>query len=328
MIEQAVILAAGRGTRLGPLTQDRPKSMLPVLGQPIAAHVLGTMADAGVRRFVIVVGQDDGGMRAYFERAALPGVEIRFAVQARATGTVDALTLAAPHLDGPFLLSSVDNLTSAAHVRRLISRFAAGPDAIAALSLLPASPEQIQRSAGVVIAGDWITAIEEKPEQPPSPWAAIMIYAFSHDYLDYLGRVPVSSRGEREIVSGIQAALAEGRRVSYVTTDRRLHLTRERDLLEINVTLLRENGELHVHSDLPASVQLLAPARIDPEVSVGIGARLGPNVYLESGAIVGAGASVANSLILAGGAVAPGETCDGMIVAGSTRVVVAAPETE
>ncbi|MEL7672847.1 MAG: sugar phosphate nucleotidyltransferase [Chloroflexota bacterium] len=328
MIEQAVILAAGRGTRLGPLTQDRPKSMLPVLGQPIAAHVLGTMADAGVRRFVIVVGPDDGGMRAYFERAALPGVDIRFAVQERATGTVDALTLAAPQLDGPFLLSSVDNLTSAAHVRRLIARYAADPDAIATLSLLPATPEQIRRSAGVALDGDWITVIEEKPEQPPSPWAAIMIYAFSHDYLGYLARVPISSRGEREIVSGIQAALAEGRRVSYVSTDRRLHLTRERDLLEINVALLREKGALRVHGDLPGSVQLLAPARIDPEVSVGAGARIGPNVYLESGAVVGAGASVANSLILAGGVVAPGETCDGMIVDARARGAVAAPETE
>ncbi|MCC6800636.1 MAG: NTP transferase domain-containing protein, partial [Anaerolineae bacterium] len=304
------------------------KSMLPVLGQPIAAHVLGTMAEAGVRRFVIVVGPDDGGMRAYFERVAPPGVDIRFAVQERATGTVDALTLAAPQLDGPFLLSSVDNLTSAAHVRRLIARFAADQDAITTLSLLPATSEQIRRSAGVVIDGEWITAIEEKPEHPPSPWAAIMIYAFSHDYLSYLARVPVSLRGEREIVSGIQAALAEGRRVSYVTTDRRLHLTRERDLLAINLALLAENGALRVPDNLPASVQLLAPARIDPGVSVGAGARIGPNVYLESGAIVGAGATVANSLILAGGVVAPGETCDGIIVDSRARVVVALPETE
>ena len=56
MIEQAVILAAGRGTRLGPLTNERPKSMLPILGKPIVAHVLGDMAEAGVRRFVLVVG--------------------------------------------------------------------------------------------------------------------------------------------------------------------------------------------------------------------------------------------------------------------------------
>lgn len=328
MIEQAVILAAGRGTRLGPLTQDRPKSMLPVLGQPIAAHVLGTMAEAGVRRFVIVVGPDDGGMRTYFARAAPPGADIRFAVQERATGTVDALTLAAPQLDGPFLLSSVDNLTSAAHVRRLIARYAAAPDAITTLSLLPATPEQIRRSAGVAIDGEWITAIEEKPQQPPSPWAAIMIYAFSHDYLGYLARVPVSSRGEREIVSGIQAALAEGRRVSFVTTDRRLHLTREQDLLAINLALLGENGALHVPDDLPASVQLLAPARIDPGVSVGAGARIGPNAYLESGAVVGASATVANSLILAGGIVAPGENCDGMIVDARTRVAVTQSETE
>jgi len=326
LIEQAVILAAGRGTRLGPLTRTRPKSMLPVLGQPIAAHVLGTMAEAGVRRFVIVVGPDDGGMRAYFEQPPLPGVAIRFAVQESATGTVDALTLAAPDLDGPFVLSSVDNLTSAAHVRRLIDRHAADPDAIATLSLLPAAPDQIRRSAGVVIDGDWITGIEEKPAISPSPWAAIMLYAFSHDYLSYLAHVPISARGEREIVSGIQAALAAGRRVSYVTTDHRLHLTREQDLLAINMTLLSENGALQIHSALPASVQLLAPVRIDPGVSVEDGARLGPNVYLEAGAQIGANAAVRDSLVLAGGIVAPGEACAGMIIDRGVRVPVSSAE--
>lgn len=326
MIEQAVILAAGRGTRLGPLTHERPKSMLPILGKPIVARVLGDMADAGVRRFVIVVGPDDGGMRAHFEQAALPGLDIRFAVQERATGTVDALTLAAPHLDGPFLLSAVDNITSADHVRRVIARYSANPDVIVTLSLLPASPEQIRRSAGVVIEGDWITAIEEKPEHPPSPWAAIMLYAFSHDYLRYLPGVPVSSRGEREIVSGIQAALAEGRRISYVTLQRRMHLTREQDLLAINLALLSENGAAQTYSDLPASVQLIAPVRIDSNVTVGEGARIGPNVYLESGAVVGEGAAIANSLVLAGGEVLPGEHCEGTIIDRRVRVPIALPE--
>lgn len=326
MIEQAVILAAGRGTRLGPLTNERPKSMLPILGKPIVAHVLGDMSEAGVRRFVLVVGPDDGGMRAYFEQAAPPGLDIRFAVQERATGTVDALTLAAPHLDGPFLLSAVDNVTSAEHVRGVIARYAANPDVIVTLSLLPASPEQIRRSAGVVIEGDWITAIEEKPEHPPSPWAAIMLYAFSHDYLDYLAGVPVSQRGEREIVSGIQAALADGRRISYVTLQRRLHLTRERDLLAINLALLSENGAAQAHSDLPASVQLIAPVRIDPNVRVGDGARIGPNVYLEQGASIGASATVTNSLVLAGGAVQPGERCEETIVDRNVRVPVPLPD--
>lgn len=326
MIQQAVILAAGRGTRLGPLTNERPKSMLPILGKPIVARVLDDMAAAGVRRFVIVVAPDDGGMRAYFERAVRPDLDIHFAVQPRATGTVDALTLAAPHLDGPFLLSAVDNITSAEHVRRLIARHSADADAIATLSLLPAAAEQIRRSAGVVIDGEWITAIEEKPENPPSPWAAIMLYAFSQDYLGYLAAVPVSARGEREIVSGIQAALAAGRRVSYVTTDRRLHLTREDDLLAINLALLRENGTAHTHSDLPASVQLIAPVRIDPDVSVGAAARIGPNVYLEAGATVGQGATLANSLVLAGGVVLPGERCEETIVDRGVRVPVAAPD--
>ncbi len=304
-IEQAVILAAGRGTRLGELTRDRPKSMLPVLGQPIIARVMERLGAAGVRRFVLVVGPREEAAARSLRFAGAD--EIAVAVQIAATGTVDALLRAAPALDGAFLLSSVDNLTPPDHVRDLAARFAASHP-IAALSLLPASPEQIRRSSGVVVRDGRVLGIEEKPADPRGIYASIMLYAFAPEFLDYLPSVPVSPRGEREIASAIQASIQDGRIVTYAVTEERLHLTRELDLLAINRAYLHEGAEGEILSDVPASVTITPPVRIDPGVTVGAGARLGPLVYLEAGATVGAGASLEDVVVLASGSVAPGTT--------------------
>jgi NDP-sugar pyrophosphorylase family protein len=326
VIEQAVVLAAGRGTRLGLLTQDRPKSMLPVLGKPMVVRVMDRLREAGIRRFVVVVGEDEGSVASYLSSSWYPDTETKFALQAIPTGTVDALTLAAAHLDGAFVLSAVDNLTSTEHIKNLLNCFNDRPGQIATLSLLPASPGQIRASSGVIIEGDRIVAIEEKPETPRGSYAAIMLYAFAQQFLDYLPQVKVSARGEREIVSGIQAALRDGHSVGYVITDWRLHLTRELDLLSINKQFLDEGRDAHILSEIPGSVQIIPPVRIDPKVSVGQLARIGPYVYLESGATVSQSAVLRDTVVLAGATVGAYEECYGQII--DRRIRISEPETQ
>lgn len=320
MIQQAVILAAGRGTRLGNLTKDRPKSLLPVVGKPIMVRVMDRMRDAGIKRFVVVIGPQEGEIASYLSGSWYPDTEIKFAIQATPTGTVDALQLAAAHIDSPFLLSSVDNLTSAEHVQSLAGRFNADTTQIAILSLLPASPEKIRKSADVIIEGDLITAIREKPEHPQGQYASIMLYAFSQDILGHLASVKTYVRGERDVSSAIQLAIEAGKRVGYVTTEWRLHLTNELDLLAINRQFLQEGRDTHILSEIPSSVHITPPVRIDPRVSVGPRAKIGPNVYLESGSTVGQGATLADTIVLTGGTIPAGITCQSEVVDPSGRI--------
>ncbi len=325
MIQQAVILAAGRGTRLGMLTKDRPKSMLPVLGKPIMVRIMDRVREAGIHRFVVVIGDHEGAVASYLTQSWHPDTEVRFALQTSPTGTVDALQLAAPHIDGPFLLSSVDNITSLAHVRNLIQHFNGHNNQVASLSLLPATREQIRRSSDVVIEGDRIVDIMEKPAEPRGSFAAIMLYAFSPAILDYLPGVTASARGEREIVSAIRASLADGHRVGYTVAEWRLHLTHELDLLAINRSYLQEGRDAHILSEIPGSVHITPPVRIDPQVSVGRGARLGPHVYLETGATVGQGAVLQNTIVLNGATVPANEFCQGQII--DRRVRISEPQS-
>jgi bifunctional UDP-N-acetylglucosamine pyrophosphorylase/glucosamine-1-phosphate N-acetyltransferase len=326
-IEQAVILAAGRGMRLGSLTADRPKSLLPVAGRPILARVMERLWEAGIRRFVIVVGRHEAAVRAALGASFARIAEIRLVVQAEPTGTADALALARSLLDGPFVLAAVDNITPASHIRSLIARFEKDSNSLATLSLIPASPEEIRQSAGVTVAGEWIAEVVEKPDNPPGQHAAIMIYAFSPRVFDWLPLAEASSRGERELVNALAAALRAGERVGYALADGRLHLTSPGDLLVINRCYLQESQRAHVASALPASARLVPPVWIDAGVRVGEEAVIGPNVYVESGAAIGRGARLRDAVVLSGGAIPALAACEEVVIdRHATYVVHARPE--
>ncbi len=318
MIEQAIILAAGRSTLLGQLTKDRPKSMLPVLGKPILVQVMDRLREAGIRKFVVVLSEQEGAVASYLSKSWYSGVEVKFALQAIPSGSLDALILAAPYIRGPFLLTSVDNLTSSQHIQNLIDSFNRCDELIASLSLIPASPEAISKSSAVSIENDRITAIEEKPTNPAGSHAAFMLYAFSPDFLKMVATV--SPRGEREINTAIQNCLRDGRRVGYAIAEWRLHLAQESDLLAINRRYLEEGRDTHILSEIPASVRIIPPVRIDPKVSVGQSASIGPNVYLETGATVGQGAVLSDTVVLDGAIVPAHDECQGQIVDRHNRI--------
>lgn len=320
MIQQAVILAAGRGTRLGLLTKDRPKSMLPVLGKPMMARVMDRLREAGIRRFVVVIGDQEGAIAAYLTSSWHPDTEIKFVVQAIPTGMVDALRLAAAHIDGPFLVTAADNLTSVEHIQRLIQHFDEVPGQMVTLSLIPATPDQIGAGCGVIVEGDRVLAIEEKLADPRAVYAPIMLYAFDAQMLSYLARVGVSAQGEREITSAIQIGLSDGQQVGYVSTDWWLHLATETDLLTINRHFLQEGRDNHILSEIPGSVHIIPPVRIDPKVSVGQAAHIGPNVYLEAGATIGERAILQDTIVLMGATVPANEECSGEIIDRRVRI--------
>ena len=76
MIEKAVLLAAGRGTRMGAITLEIPKPMLPARGKPMMEHIMDGLAEAGIRRFLIVVGYQGEFITKHFSEWQFP-VEFR-----------------------------------------------------------------------------------------------------------------------------------------------------------------------------------------------------------------------------------------------------------
>ena len=200
----AVVLAAGRGTRMGALTASTPKPLLAVAGQPIIAHILSGFAAAGVRRAVVVTGYLGAAIERAVGSGAELGLEIAYCRQERADGTARALLLAAPLLGtDPFALSWGDILVRRAFYAEFIDAFARRPcDAQLAINAV----DDPCRGAAVYVDADWrVSRLEEKP--PPgsssTPWNNAGVMMLSARALDYARRLEPSPRGEYELPQAI-----------------------------------------------------------------------------------------------------------------------------
>lgn len=111
---EAMILAAGLGTRLRPLTDDRPKALVPVAGVPMLEHVARRLVDAGARRLVINLHHHADQIRSFVEERGGFGVEVRFSLEQPAPlDTGGGIKHAIPLFDatGPILVHNTDVLS-------------------------------------------------------------------------------------------------------------------------------------------------------------------------------------------------------------------------
>jgi UDP-N-acetylglucosamine diphosphorylase/glucosamine-1-phosphate N-acetyltransferase len=310
---QTVLLAAGRGTRMGPLTARRPKPTLPVADRPLVAHAADAAVDAGASRLVVVVGYRAEQVRDCLgtERA---GVPVAYATQAEQRGTADALRAAVPHLDdGPFAVLNGDTLFADGALARL---YDAGP-AVAACRVDDPSSYGVLLTAGGH-EQHRVTGVVEKPTDPPSDLVNAGAYAFPGSARDRLD-VPESERGERELTD-VLARVCETATVHAVTLERWLDVGRPWDLLAADEWKLgdldrRIAGEVHGDADLRGRVVIERGATVEAGVViegpalVRRGATVGPNAYVRGATVVGPdatvghGVEVKNSVLMEGAAV-------------------------
>jgi NDP-sugar pyrophosphorylase family protein len=107
---QAVILAGGLGTRLGPLTRKRPKPMVAVAGVPYLEYQLRLLARQSFRDVLLLTGYLGDQVESYFGSGARLGLRIRYSREAQPQGTGGALRDARHHLAESFLLLYGDSL--------------------------------------------------------------------------------------------------------------------------------------------------------------------------------------------------------------------------
>src|SRR5882762_2314752 len=120
-IDKAVILAAGRGIRMRELTNDVPKPMIEVRGKPVLQHIVEGLRDAGVRRFLIIVGYHAQTVRNFFQDGRRHDVTIQYTTQTVQDGTGRVVNLARDFTGGsPFVLSYGDVLISQENYKRAV----------------------------------------------------------------------------------------------------------------------------------------------------------------------------------------------------------------
>ena len=211
-INKAVLLAAGRGTRMRDLTSDVPKPMLQVRGKPILQHIIEGMKSAGVAEFLIVVGWRADVVRTFFGDGARLGVRIGYETQVVQDGTGKVVELACDFArTDAFLLSYGDILLDPANYPRLTS-MPADTDAIVTVKW-----SADVSAGGAVFVNDRFELIDlrekPKPGEPTSPWYNAGVYAFRPSIFDFTARLERSPRGEFELTDAILALARSGKKV-------------------------------------------------------------------------------------------------------------------
>jgi NDP-sugar pyrophosphorylase family protein len=299
---QAVILAAGKGSRLLPITTSRTKPMLPILGKPIVERIMENLAACGLSEFILVANPKGREIRKYFQDESTLDIDLRFVDQPRQLGTAHALMQAAPLLREDFILSASDTLVSIEDIRRLISSWAieASPEALLSLMIIPIV--EVVKTGIVTMEEDRVTSIVEKPspDQAVSNISSLPIYCFSPRVLDLLSCIQLSPRGEYEIQDAIQMLIAQGRDVRGLFFHGKHTLTTAEDLLEINLHFLQSgdgNWPINPQSFGP-NTHLVSPLYIGPGTIIGSNCTIGPGVYIEGNARIGDSVRLHNVVVL------------------------------
>jgi NDP-sugar pyrophosphorylase family protein len=279
-----VVLAAGLGTRLRPVTNGRSKATVPVVGRPLIARVMDTLRAAEVRDFVIVVGPQGREVEAALRQRPEARDHMRFVLQRERLGMAHALGCASDLLREEFVLSACDSLTVPEDVAALVATHRrTGADVT--LAVMEVEPEAVSRSAAVEIDGAWVRRIVEKPTagEAPSTTISLSLYVCSPAVLGLLPKVRPSQRGEHEMADLFQLLIDRGGRVAHHAIDHRLHVSSPEDLLALNLSFLsRDPSRLEGRPEtLGAGSRLVPPVVIGEGVRVGAECQIGPMVYLE-----------------------------------------------
>ena len=306
---KAVILAAGEGNRMRPLTCTRPKVMLPLANKPILEHLLIETSEAGIQEFIFVVGYRDDQVRNYFGNGERWGVKIDYVTQRKQLGTADAIRMVNNLVDRNFLMMNGDTVVR----RGDISKLSGSTE-----NTLSVFAVEDTRDLGVVeVGGGKVIRIYEKTERPPSHLANAGAYLFTPDIFEATCQTSKSSRGEYEITSALQMMIGQGEHIAYQEIGYWLNLSYPWDLLTANESLLanvkpQNLGKVEKNAVLKGMVAIgentvvRSGSYIEGPVIIGQGCDIGPNCYIRpttaigDNCRIGGAVEVKNSIIMRG----------------------------
>jgi dTDP-glucose pyrophosphorylase len=211
-IETAVLLAAGRGTRMGELTRDIPKPMIEVRGKPVLQHIVEGLRGAGVREFLIIVGYHATTICEHFGDGPRYNIDIKYATQVVQDGTGRVVDLARDFTENlPFILSYGDILVEPRNYKRLVDL----DEEVEAVISVKRDEDVSQGGAVFVNEQMDLVDLREKPKagEPTSPWYNAGLYAFRPSIFEFTSKLQPSPRGEYELTDAIRDLARSGKKV-------------------------------------------------------------------------------------------------------------------
>jgi len=314
---KAVVLAAGKGVRLWPLTENRSKHMIPVAGKPIVEHVISAIRSAGIRSIVLVTRYRSELVKKHIGNGSKLGVTVDYVDQPDISGTASAISMAQDQVgSNDFLVAYGDLVVTTRAINRVVDTYRK-KGRKPTIGLIPVSRPESYGMAKV--SGDLLTEIIEKPSQSQSPsnLANTGIYVLNPTIFDHLQTTLRSGRGEFEITDTISSLAKTGTPVAWARIDPSdwQDIGKPWDVLAANARLLARSkrriaGRIEEGAKVTGQVTIEKGALIrtgtviEGPARIGEGAVIGPLAHIRAGTCVGkrsaigAFCEVKNSIIM------------------------------
>lgn len=316
-IKKAVVLAAGKGVRLWPLTENRSKHMIPVAGRPVLEHMILAIKKSGIRSFALVTGYEKDLLKKHMGDGSRYGVKIEYVDQSDISGTASAVSVARHQVgEEAFLLVYGDLVATSAAISTVLDKHRK-TEGETTVGLVPVTDPS---SFGVAkIENGWLTEIVEKPAPSASPsnLANAGVYVLSPAVFDHLSAASKTERGEFEITDAISSLARAGQQIAWTRIEASdwLDIGRPWDLLTANARLLMLSTRsirgtiqrgvtiagrvtIQAGATIKTGTVIQGPVWIGRDAIVGPFAHIRPATSIGAGSVVGNFCEIKNSLIM------------------------------
>ncbi|WP_457753412.1 bifunctional sugar-1-phosphate nucleotidylyltransferase/acetyltransferase, partial [Thermococcus sp.] len=299
---KGVILAAGKGERLRPLTDDRPKVLLKVANRAIIEYVLDNLYPF-VDEFIIIVRYQKEKL-IEFLGDEYNGKPITYVEQSEGEGTARAIYSAKEYIEGEsFLAVNGDIYFEREAVKALLHAFRKADAA-----LLVKEFEDLSHFGKIEVKGEYVKEIKEKPGNIRG-YANLGIYLFKPDIFEFIEKTPVSKRGEYEITDTINLMIKADRRVAYAVYEGYWNdVGRPWDLLNLNEYILKNHLKHEIRGIVEEGATIIPPVEIGEgtvvksgayivgPVKIGKNCKIGPNCFIRPYTSIGNHCHIGNAV--------------------------------
>lgn len=304
---KAIILSAGEGSRMRPLTLTKPKTMLPVAGKPIIQYNIESLRDNGITDILLIVRYKEEIVRNYFGDGSDFGVNISYKTQKDFLGTANAISYGEYFIDDSIIVLNGDIILDDEIIHEIIKKYNyLSPDTL----MLLTEVEDPSAFGVVEIENGNIKNIVEKPkrEEAPSNLVNAGIYIFNKDIFDKIRETEISERGEYEITDSVSLQIEDNKTViGHKTSKDWIDVGRPWELIEVNEELIGKlkteikgtveaGAVIHGEVFLDEGSVIKAGVYIEGNVYIGKNCDIGPNSYIRGNTYFGDNVHVGNAV--------------------------------
>lgn len=292
---KCVILAAGEGKRMHPLTYTRPKVMLPIANKPILEWNLLNAIKAGIKEFIFVIGYKNDTIRNYFGNGSKWNVSIEYVNQGKPLGTAHAIGMVKKFVDD-FIVMCGDTIFGKEDIEKVVKK---------EMSIGLIEVDNAKEYGIVEMRGNKIIKIYEKMEEPFSNLINAGIYHFNEEIFEYIEKTKKSPRGEYEITDTINMFLSKEEMEGIFLKEWR-DIVYPWNLLDANEEILKKmeeeiKGKVEDNVTIKGKVvvgegsKILNGSYIEGPAIIGKDCKIGPNCYIRPYTSIGDGCHVGNA---------------------------------